>query len=804
MPTPPSPTDTLPGLAQSASNSASNSSSSPPEPTTPPPRVNRSRTRYPDLGRVPLHRRGTSKTYERLEDLLKEAGYKETRIFTPETERADADGDATADGEGTDNRLSVVKDGMDAVVGFFAGLLPSATASKTNLSSAGESTAQYTTSPQDYSPPASPLAQRYTQKQPPGRGSFDMTEPPTPTTIMTSSIDSLGDPTPKANRQPTSRSTRPASALVHSNTHPPSAGIRDPSHLSYHPMQKQTSRGSISRSSQLQAQVPPYTSPNPNAYLNPSPNPNANFSPNLNLNHIASPRPSRAGAYLRHVASSSSMALPAPARPSSTPVHLFSRDPRSNPNRNPNAKANRSRSTLLPGDSDSEGSVLTYHRQGNGEGEDDGHEPPLPPTWLETVARAVLFGGTGAYIGGPAQAQAQSGFVAAHAAGPSSSKVGKGQGQGQGQVLRQTRSSLSQASTRSKYSQRPTSGLSDQTNTTASGGNGTKSPSFLLPPPPLFTQLERGRAGGSLGEVALTRVVCRSAPGSRSGSVVRGSGVGLGEAKERWLGIGRGGQDKDKDKGNERRRGRQGKRGDEKNRVPSLARTHVEGDVWSAGRRRRAHGAYGHGHSASSSSGRHAGGWGVGADGESADSEDSEGVYYDCEDEDEDEEEDGELDLARILVPPKRQNSIKSLRKHLATDGAAPPPPSSTGAQGKLQGIARVNRGMSVGGGGPAPGPGPRGVGPTAPPSPAPGLLRRRTTGTKPEMEVDGDPHWDGEWARRARERGGRSSEEEDRESFGAFLGFGGHTPGEGRSKGGGGGGRGFNSPWAAGAGVGS
>ncbi|KAJ7217491.1 hypothetical protein B0H12DRAFT_975148, partial [Mycena haematopus] len=55
-----------------------------------PPSQPRGRVRklYPEgVGRVPLHRRGTSKTYERLEDLLREAGYKETRIFTPETER---------------------------------------------------------------------------------------------------------------------------------------------------------------------------------------------------------------------------------------------------------------------------------------------------------------------------------------------------------------------------------------------------------------------------------------------------------------------------------------------------------------------------------------------------------------------------------------------------------------------------------------------------------------------------------------------------------------------------------------------
>ncbi|KAI5120608.1 hypothetical protein M0805_008084 [Coniferiporia weirii] len=53
----------------------------------------RGRSVYPahlakgDENRVPLHRRGKSKTYERLEDLLREAGFKETRVFTPEAER---------------------------------------------------------------------------------------------------------------------------------------------------------------------------------------------------------------------------------------------------------------------------------------------------------------------------------------------------------------------------------------------------------------------------------------------------------------------------------------------------------------------------------------------------------------------------------------------------------------------------------------------------------------------------------------------------------------------------------------------
>ncbi|KAG1784594.1 uncharacterized protein HD556DRAFT_1280391 [Suillus plorans] len=82
------------------------------QPFTPP----RGRTRYPDtLARVPLHRRGTSKTYERLEDLLREAGYKETRVFTPESERHTD--------HAIDKHTSSVRGGVGTVVGFLAGLV---------------------------------------------------------------------------------------------------------------------------------------------------------------------------------------------------------------------------------------------------------------------------------------------------------------------------------------------------------------------------------------------------------------------------------------------------------------------------------------------------------------------------------------------------------------------------------------------------------------------------------------------------------------------------------------------------------
>ncbi|EJD54755.1 hypothetical protein AURDEDRAFT_110251 [Auricularia subglabra TFB-10046 SS5] len=85
----------------------------------------RSRTRYPshlaaDGQRKPyLHRRGTSKTLESLEDLLREAGYKETRVFSAaESEAAAADDPAS--------RASGVS---AAVVGFITGLIPLSTRS---------------------------------------------------------------------------------------------------------------------------------------------------------------------------------------------------------------------------------------------------------------------------------------------------------------------------------------------------------------------------------------------------------------------------------------------------------------------------------------------------------------------------------------------------------------------------------------------------------------------------------------------------------------------------------------------------
>lgn len=625
---------------------------------------------------MPLHRRGTSKTYECMEDLLKEAGYKETRIFTPEIDRKDVKDSRGSD----DTRLSVVKDGMEAVVGFLAGLMPSASSSKET----------YTPSSQEYDPPISPLTQRYSGP----RRSLDSTEPPTPTSLS-SSVDSLRNPTPRASRQHVSQTNSAAPTIIHPNTHPqyprqqPPALVRNPSQLSYasRQLRKEPSRSSINRQSN---------------HVPPSPNPNV----------IASPRPSRAGDYLRHMASFPDM----PPRPSSTPAHILNR-PR-----------------ILLNDSDSEGPPSIYTRSGNGEGESE--EPPLPPTWLEAVARAVLFGGTGAYIGGPAYFQQD---VPRLAPPPftSNSKERKEQ------VLRATRSSLSQVSSsrRSKHHQRmpmtARSGLSDQTNTTG----------FLVPPPPpLFSRIERGRAGRSEGEVSKTRVVCRSAPGSRSGSV---------DGKER--------RNHERGRGNKRKQTNQ-------DRLPSLARTKAEGDVWSRTTKRH----HSRNTAGAGNANRYLGGWGAESDSESESDVGKGHGGITSEDDDE-----GELDLARILVPPKRQNSIKSLRKHLApTDGADA---GGSSAQAKLKNIAgAIIPGARTGG------------------SKPPAALQRRNTNHDWDGENNYQEEWGAGWVRKA--KGSRALEDEDVESFHRFFGEGRtELVGSGRS---GTGKRrlGFNGAWGLGA----
>ena len=602
---------------------------------------------------MPLHRRGNSKTYERLEDLLKEAGYKETRVFTPETERSRSDGPGDGPGDAGESRLSV-REGMDAVVGFFAGLLPGAMTSKTSLVPPPESdnsgSAQFTAAPQDYSPSVSHLTNRALQRQRIG-GGYDLAEPPTPPT-MTSSLESLGEPTSRLTRHPSAGTVNlHAPQTYHSQRSP----LPHPyaAHISQQ-MQKQSSRSSLHHQA-IQ-----------------------------HHSNIVSPRPSRPNAYVRHM--TSEFMLP---RPNSTPAHI-------------------SRPAIFVSDNDNNATHALRVKPDD----DDSDLPPLPPSWLESVARAVLFGGAGAYIGGPSSFISHESFPGPPS--PSSAKA---------HVLRSTRSSLSQVSSRrSKYYPQPMnrrSGLSDQTNYPITSTSGSRS--TFLEPPSLCSQIGRGRSRKSEGEVSRTRVVCRSAPGSRSGSVTRSD-----EDKERW-----------------RKRAR---KKEENGRLPSLARTQAEGDVWDREKNE------GRTRGGSNNANRDLSGWGADAYSEAGSSPNSE------------EEEDEELDLARILVPPKRQNSIRSLRMHLASEnGSGPSAHASLKSYAARSGSTSRRSGrelyVPVGGNG-RDGSGHRGV---------PRILQRRQTDE--DWDGESQEEWGGGWVRRG--AGNRESEDEDVDSFVGFFGEG-------------------------------
>ncbi|KAI0711183.1 hypothetical protein C8T65DRAFT_575040 [Cerioporus squamosus] len=142
-------------------------------------------------------------------------------------------------------------------------------------------------------------------------------------------------------------------------------------------------------------------------------------------------------------------------------------------------------------------------------------------------------------------------------------------------------------------------------------------------PPGASLYLQRPQTAPSAVNTA--HVVCRSAPGSRSASRVGDRSNGGGSL--------RGPPRKERQD-----RGRRGSRLTQTDRVPSLAATRVEHDAWSSNMH-----------------------W---VDGKRVPVLHYEDTSYE-EAIDSDDDEDGELDLARLLVPPKRQYSIQSLRKHL-------------------------------------------------------------------------------------------------------------------------------------------
>lgn len=504
-------------------------------PSTPQQR-GRPSSRYPTSlgpGHVPLHRRGTSKTYECLEDLLREAGYKETRVFTPETERAEIEAEERKERE-LQGQNGTVKAGVGVVVGFLAGLM-SRNSNLVGEAEGGESSQTKSSAQQEYSPPPSPLAQRQRLKSKLPDSSVSLHSHPISPTFM-SSVESLP-------RSPLSSSSNlnPNYRIVSSNSNATSRTHRQA-------LQTRPSR-LRPRSSLTANQVPqPYA------------------------------QTSKARAYLRHMASAPS-------------IQPLSKPTRESLHRHASSRAavgrGYTRRTMVLNDSDSE-SDRQMGRRGNGEGEEEGGadgRPPLPRTWLESVARAVLFGGAGAHIGGPPPPPTLS--------LPQSPKSRM-------EIMKMSPSSSNSA-------------LSDHTN----------APRNVLlkrrAAPYLCAQVATQRTPSET-RVSRTKVFCRSAPTSRSGSKVRGSGtpvnrIGRGREKNSVLGKEKAGQRK-LIKG----------RGREKLEVPSLARTKAQNDAWTK------------------------------VDGDVCTSS--------SEDEDEDEDE-GELDLARLLVPSKRQNSIRSLRKHL-------------------------------------------------------------------------------------------------------------------------------------------
>ncbi|KAI4525172.1 hypothetical protein EV122DRAFT_258531 [Schizophyllum commune] len=456
-----------PSLTQS---SISSNSSTSPLPRTPVRNARARATRYPDnLGRVPLHRRGTSQTYERLEDLLREAGYKETRVFTPESERVKHESPEPK------RPVPLRQDRVGSVVNFFSGLIPGSTAnsrpSSPNLDGA---TPTPTPPPRPFTPTrTSPLANRQQQRK----------SPMYSTSPLNSSVESL-------TRTPT-RTPRPPKQqrIAHKPPLPP-----NPMAPLHRPLPRDV-RHSASIASLRRQQEKFAHQPLPARHVSGHPR-------QLSAPHMQRPR-----------------STPPVVRPQALPP------------------------------------MQTSHSE----------QPPLPQTWLQTVARAVMFGGAG-YVGGPHKGKENE----------------------------------------------------------------------LLPPPPSGppSYLVLSKRSVSTASVSETQVLCRSAPASRSNSLARNNSrrnVSTAHRKAPSLEV--------PDPCPPRRGRKQGKRaGGDRVAVPSLARTDTQSDPLRALE-----------------------------DEEGGEDHLSSGSVVSSEDE-------GELNLAKMLVPPKRQHSIRSLRRHLAP----PPTPSSS------------------------------------------------------------------------------------------------------------------------------
>ncbi|KAG8216427.1 hypothetical protein J3R82DRAFT_6532 [Butyriboletus roseoflavus] len=297
------------------------------------PQRGRSTTRYPEsLSRVPLHRRGTSKTYECLEDLLREAGYKETRVFTPESDR---NARSAAGNAGNSVRGSV-----GAVVDFFAGLV-------SRGSSLSHETAPLEDHPEQsashaWSPPPSPLAHAIHIRD--------------SRTKRVSSMASLSRNGSSENLRRRTYVDLSADAQLHQSSqglpqHPHSSlGAHHHRHINRYHHQLNNNYSSKSSSSK--------------------------------------PNPPNARAYLRHMVSAPNiqpLAKRTALSEASLRAHALGRDRR-----------NGTRRTFILNDEDNIAeSDYEPHSRATIDDHDHQVHPPLPRNWMESVAKALLSGVSG-------------------------------------------------------------------------------------------------------------------------------------------------------------------------------------------------------------------------------------------------------------------------------------------------------------------------------------------------------------------------------------------------------------------------
>lgn len=202
-----------------------------------------------------------------MEDLLREAGYKETRVFTPEAERFPADGDkrkGNAEGGG----LSV-KESVDAVVGFLAGLVPGQTKQNAGTPLSTDLVAHdqgvYSGRPH----PPSPLAHRVRQSTSKASGlrskKFTITPPNQPPTFSDPepSSGSSGDP-PRTQSHAVLTDANPSSDLQSLRSQISFTGLRPSQSAAYNYLRHMASTPSIQRrGSDEDASIVDLTEPTP-------------------------------------------------------------------------------------------------------------------------------------------------------------------------------------------------------------------------------------------------------------------------------------------------------------------------------------------------------------------------------------------------------------------------------------------------------------------------------------------------------------------------------------------------------------